>query len=580
MGRRLNKNRQPPTKRQLVEALINPWVLFDLLNFHGGRKAFGECHRELVEFGFESDYECGLALMPRGHLKTTLNSVGRALYAIYVNPNIRIYTGSAHKDLSRAILREVSSNLVDEWNQEHIWNKRPHFKGRLVPIMDKALMSRKQTLREMTDEERDEEREYKKVMWNADAIQVIAPYKLREPTMAVGSTESIATGFHFDLLIFDDIISFDNYDTQDKAARLDRWRDDMMSVLDPIYFDEDLYDALCAVSRSPKYRDKFHKLAHVGGQISVSGTRYFKDDWYGQIEAEIEQDLQNGEKPIWSVHKRNIYANGVDNSEGYLWKEKWNPNMERSKRKKIKKAEQWYSQYLNKIIVEEMQSLPFDLVNLLSPANMLYDEDKPGVVSVRVAGDDKDFSRVIKLCMVVDPAATYSKRSDFTSIGVGGYDDLNNFYLVDGRLLKVHTDEWVNTVFDLAAKWGIRVFNLETVAFAATLKIVFHKMFASRFPLTIKDYRPPSQVAKKDRIENQLEPIFKNGMFYMNAALGKSREVQDQLNFFPSTKVHDDFPDMLAMLAEIAKPTNQKIYGDRPRRHTRQRFNKVYGGVY
>ena len=580
MGRRLRTERKAPTKRQLVQALIDPWVLFDLLNFHGGKAAFGKCHEDLVAFSFNPKYTNWLALMPRGHLKTTLNSVGRALYAIYVNPNIRIYIGSAHKDLARAILREIVSNLTDDWNQKYIWNNRPHFEGRLIPIMDKSLVPRRKLLREMTEEEREKEREYKKVIWNADAIQVISPYKLKEPTVAVGSVESLATGFHYDLLIFDDIISFDNYDTADKTKRLDRWRDDMMAVLDPIYFDDDLYLSLCGVSRSKRYREVFHGLSHVGSQISVSGTRYFKDDWYGQIEKEVLLDLKNGEEPEWGIFKRNVYVNGVDSEDGYLWKEKWNANLEKSKRKKMK-LKQWYSQYLNKIIVDEEQTIPFGNINLIAASNMMYDDEKPGVVSIRVADDEtKGFSRFVKLHLVVDPAATYSKRSDFTAIGVGGYDDLNNLYLVDGKLVKVHTDAWLNMVFDLCEKWGIRVVNLETVAFAATLKVVIQRMFKERFPVTVRDYKPVNFVSKKDRIENQLEPLIKNGMFYMGAPIAQFAEVQDQFNFFPSESVKDDFPDMIAMLAEIAKNTNQKTHGDRPRKRQKRHFNKVYGGLY
>ena len=81
--------------------------------------------------------------MGRGHLKTTVSSVLRILHTLYVNPNVRIFIGCLPKSLSNSIMREVQAFLLDEWNQENVWNNRLHIEGRLIPVMDKLGKQRR-----------------------------------------------------------------------------------------------------------------------------------------------------------------------------------------------------------------------------------------------------------------------------------------------------------------------------------------------------------------------------------------------------------------------------------------------------
>jgi len=90
----------PATKKNIELAFYDMWTFFDLIGFQGGRSNFGAVHEELVEFitspqyeGYE-DYRRRVVLMPRGHLKSTIGSVGYALWRIFRNPNIRIIVGT------------------------------------------------------------------------------------------------------------------------------------------------------------------------------------------------------------------------------------------------------------------------------------------------------------------------------------------------------------------------------------------------------------------------------------------------------------------------------------------------------
>jgi capsid protein len=80
-----------------------------------------------------------------------------------------------------------------------------------------------------------------------------------------------------------DIINFENYDKKEKIERLDVWRNDMLSVLDNEFFDEDLFNSLKSLTRSKEYKIVMERLSHVGGDCIVVGTRYFKHDWYNKI---------------------------------------------------------------------------------------------------------------------------------------------------------------------------------------------------------------------------------------------------------------------------------------------------------
>lgn len=569
MSKRRNQERKQPTKAELVKGLVDPWFFLDMIGFHGGMDNFGQIHRELADWIWNDERleKRDLIIMPRGHLKTTIATVGQVLHDIYVNPNIRIYIGSANQALAKAILREIVANLTDPWAQDNVWNNRPHFPGRLIPLMDRVGQQRRQINRlESTGEyseiddsmNMEDEQDNRKVIWRQDAIQVLRPYKLKEPTVVIGSCESPATGFHYDKIYFDDIINFENYDKQEKVERLDVWRNDMYSVLDDEYLDEDLLVALNACSRSKEYRAKFKYLSHVGGDVTVVGTRYFKHDWYSQIINDPETEYR-----IWW---HNIYKNGKDNTDGYLWNERWTEEIEKRRRKEMTKKH-FYAQYLNKIIIEEDQLLPFDRVKFVHASQI---EHRGSKWFIKV----EDELREIKLRCVIDPAATCNKDSDYTAIVVGGKDKHKNLYVLECKLLKEPADKWVKEMYGLLTKYGLNSIHLETVAFAVTLKDVIKYKFKEFYPIGIRDYKPSNKTTKKDRIESGLEPLIDNGMLYLTTWLAGNEALVDQFNFFPSETEKDDGLDAIQTLNEVCKPT----VDDYQVQTSQAKVNTKYGG--
>lgn len=532
----------PPTRDLKEKALWDYWAFIDMINFHGGAEAFGECHRELIQWE-EDNYEVDnkLILIPRGHLKSTLLTVGKALHRIYQIPDIRIFVGTATRGLAVAFVREIRTYLEDPTLMDYVWNDRPHIFGRLVPEMERTRGRHRD----------DNDSRDKKMIWSSSAIQVIRPTILKEPTVTVGSVGTIPTGFHFDEMYLDDCVNYDNINTPDKRDRLYSWIDDLRCVLDPKYFDDGWAQMLPYEAR---------RYCEIGGKFTVVGTRYDREDWYGSI-------LENAEDLGWSTYQRNIYKNGVDNSNGYTWHEMWDEQVEKSKRNTMT-ATRFASQYLNMIIAPGSSILAPEKIKWLDSATINLQADN------RVEIVHGGMTYYIKPILVIDPAATVGEESDYTAMVVGGKTIDGKLIVVDGSMGKWTSERILMELFKLADKWKLRAAYIESVGGFAHFVEYVRAAFQRYRPLVLNEYKPVWTQGKKEvRISNALEPIIQNGMLYMPGWMKANTEMIDQLTYFPRKTIHDDFPDVLAALFELAKAPQP------PAVNPLKKFtNKLYGG--
>jgi hypothetical protein len=377
------------------------------------------------------------------------------LHLIYVNPNIRIFIGTGRKELAHAILREIKQYLIDPQTQDEVWNNRPHYPGeRLIPVMERSagMSARKQAFqneRLWDDEEDRDDYDYqssdKKIVWSRDQIQVCRDLITKDPTIGVGSAGSASTGFHYDLIHIDDMIDFTNYDREDKKAKIDLWKDDLFSLLDPAFFDTELHDRMKDLrpKNARVYQQRAMFLAHTGDEVAVNGTRYFVWDWYEELKEKATQPDSE-----WLYFEKNVYKNGLDNSDGYLWSERWNSKIEKSKRESINDRH-WYAQYLNQILVSSDQCLVWDNVKFFPP-NALVKEKGSNYWLIKF-GDSTDSMRIFpKLC--IDPAASASKTSDYTAIAIGGQTEDFRLVVFDVRYGKWTPEDWAKQAIELAEK--------------------------------------------------------------------------------------------------------------------------------
>jgi len=547
-----DRSGQIPSYRWRLRALYDFWSFVDLIGFHGGSKQFGQCHDDLIQWS--TDYRRSsrqLILMPRGHLKSTLMSVGRTLWRIYQNPNIRIFVGTESHRLSTSFIREIKTYLEDLDLQEKVWNNRPHKPGRLIPAMDQPGTERKS----------ETEAKDKKVIWRTDAIQVLRDDILKEPTVVSGSVGSVATGFHFDELILDDVVTFDNINTEQKRERLFDWIFDMQSVLDPKEFDEDLYKNFTKCCKSTRQYGSFRPWCFVGDTVIVVGTRYDAEDYYGHV-------LQNAEYLGFETYQRNIYANGTDAADGYLWPERFNETVESRLRASMSER-RFASQYLNSIIADAEQTLHWDQINFIHKHNIICKQPRTAAIH-----KGPDLVSEVRLRMAIDPAATSNAHSDYTCIVVGGMDSEGNLYVVDMYLGKEPFSKWLDAMYGMLDKWKLSAVTIEAVGFQKQLINSIRDRFNTYRPIQIREYKT-EQTNKHERIEAALQPLFSSGKFFMNQTLSTKQGLKDQFNLFGRPTVKDDAPDAIAILKEISVPTNSK---QQPFNPHKTNVNTRYGG--
>lgn len=576
-------NRPAPSRVEKIQALFDFWKFLELINFHGGPLAFSDCHRELVAWKFRPAASFrSLVLMPRGHLKSTLLSVAYSLWRIYQNPNIRLFVGCESLKLSKAFIREVEAYLVDDWCKKHIWNARPHFPGQLIPDMDSLGKQRRSTLvRDISSEFGDEfstgdKANTKKKVWRAEAIQVVRTRNLKEPTLTAGSVGQTSTGFHFDEVVFDDVHTFDNCSSETKIEKVYSWIFDIESVLDDPYVDMELLKIFHELS--PIHFNSLRRWAISGGRMSVIGTRYDDMDFYGHV-------IENAEDLHFEVYQRNIYVNGLNDDDGYLWPEKWNADVEKYKRAQFERAfgatglARFYSQYYNRIEDLEDAVLDWQKVVFLQPNQIRLDDD--GFVSI--FNYDHTVMGRFKPRLIIDPTSTASKKSDFCAMVVGGKID-SKLIAVDFWMKRVKPEVWLEKMYELINKWNLYEAVIEMVGGFKILETTIRNMWVNNpdeyRPIAVKSYNPPTNMGdgKIQRIETVLSPIVSNGLLHLPLHASRSEELSKQFRFFGRDTTKDDGVDVLAILEEKALKTRDK-QSRKKQKQKRIGVHPLHGGV-
>ena len=529
-----------------MSILHDPWELCDALQYKGGSQNFSAIHFEMMEelcspqledYYYASKY----MKVSRGHLKSTL-LVLYILWRIYRNPNIRILYSTNTKDLSRMFIREVRQYLESVELQESVWNVREHISGNLVPSLDAASRRKRNISRE------DTEAEDKKIIWSREAIQVLRPKKLKEPTLVAGSVLSTNTGEHYDLIINDDAVDFQNSDNEEKADKIKDWAMDAFSVLDPPSYDQ----------VTPTFGE------WVGNSMYVIGTPYYPWDYYSYIEA-------NAQTLKFCTFEANVYLNGVDNSDGYTYPEKFNDAyieslMGRMSRKKF------FAQYLLKHISDEDVILDEGAVSWIAPPQICFTKD--GYAVINVGGG---VQKRIRLHLVVDPASGKQVgRVDKTAIGVGGQDELLNMYVVYLQSKKTLTSETIDTIYKLATDYGITVVNILVRGVGELLphaiqreRTTYNKVLVTK---TVSETGN-----KKVRITNALQPLIKTNKLFVVSWVQINTPFVKELRQHPEGN-EDNCLDVVSAIVQLSQPTRQKVNKRGEVRCTHLTVNRKYGG--
>lgn len=191
-------------------------------------------HGELCTFTTEGKSK-KLILIPRGHLKSSVITVGYTLQQICKNPKVRILIANATYQMAKTFLSQIKYHLQKNEKLKDLY-------GDLTSGADK---------------------------WSESAITVTTPdetayLEKKEPTVTVFGIGGSLTGQHYDIIILDDLVNRDNISTKDQIEKVKLFYKDCQPLL-----------------------EKPH------GRMLIVGTRWDYADLYGWImeSPEIAQDF-------------------------------------------------------------------------------------------------------------------------------------------------------------------------------------------------------------------------------------------------------------------------------------------------
>jgi len=292
--------REAFAKEYYSNTLLKQTALDDLFIFNQqvlgveeDQKELGVFHDELCKFIEDDKKKKKLCLLPRGHLKSTLITIGYSVQQITKNPNIRILILNATWQLAVDFLTEIKRHLQQNERLYELFNDRLSLGSSLPKIADE---------------------------WAQDRITLHrTDTNIKGPTVWATGIDSNLTGSHPDLIIMDDVVSRDNTQSREQIDKVILRYKDALDLLEP------------------------------GGQLIVIGTRWREDDFYSWI-----LDRDNTVRQNYRVMIKKAYEGDLETGIGLqtLWPAKFDQK-ELLSRKQEKGIYEFSAQYQNNPVPAE-----------------------------------------------------------------------------------------------------------------------------------------------------------------------------------------------------------------------------------
>lgn len=417
-----------------------------------------------------------LDLWPREHMKSTVLTEARSVQFILQNPDIRILIVNEILSNAETFLAKIKRYFERSENIKYLFGN--------------WVGSQK---------------------WNVDSMTVSARHKnLKEPTVTIGALGHQPVSQHYDVIIADDVVGRSNTGTPDQMAKVEQ-------------FFRDIEDLL----------DKEH------GLLSIIGTRWHYNDYYGKVIAKFSG------RANWRIRKHSIYRD-----DGSILFPKRFKQQKIEDLKELKGPYEFNCQYM----LEPVSAEDADF------RQEWWDGDKDGKGSALYSYGLQPPK--LTVAITCDPASSNKHDSDYTVFMVVGADNTGCWWILDMIRARLDPQERVDTLFNLYAKWKyitpyIKV-GIETVGFQQTLKFYAEGEMRSRnLYFQITDLKPKN-AQKEDRIRS-LVPRFAQGTLKIPDHLWHNGEdltqtLKDEFLYFPKAK-HDDMMDCLAYVNQIMPPS-------------------------
>lgn len=478
------------------------------------QRMLGHCHEKMLNL-MATVFTPLLVLWPRAHQKSTMLAYWVAWYVIK-NPDTTVTYASATIDLAEKQLFMIK-NILESPIVKKYWPE---------------LLYKDQGRREL---------------WRNDAFSVDHWKRkeevIRDPTVtAVGLGKNI-TGSHCDVLALDDIVVYDNSETESERRKAATWYSLANSIL------------------------------NTGGIIKVVGTRYHPKDLYQDM-MDMKDEIYNDEtgEVIDIIDTYTVSQEVVEVDGEFLWPRqrrkdgKWfgfnNSELAKKKSNYIIK-EQFFAQYYND---------PTDPEKVLVDQFEYYDRNL-----LKYTGDGWYLgSRKLNVYAAIDFASTVTKKADYTCIIVVGIDKDHNIFILD--ISRFKTDKisvMEKELTRLYQKWRwLKLRGEATSAQNLVVNQIKENNRAQGIFYSIESYKPSSD--KETRINSTLEPRYSQGTIFHYKG-GNCQLLEDEI--VSTRPAHDDIKDVLASVIEIVVAPVKRRNKSRSSSSTEVEFNPMFGGV-
>ena len=421
-----------------------------------------------------SDNQASMDLAPRGHGKSTIGDVDFCITKVLRNPDIRIMIGSKTQTQASAFLKEIRThfeqnvNLIrifGDWkkSRDNVWNDKEFTVNRRTVIKKEATVS------------------------------------------ALGASGAVVSK-HFDIIIGDDLVGFENARTEAQRKVLKEW------------FYSSLYPTL-----------------EPDGEIHILGTRYSPMDLY--------EDLIKSKNYKVNVQQAITVKDGQEYS---LWESKFSLEKLRSIREEAGLII-FNMQYQNNTELAKGKIFKYKYFKHFEEYDIDYDLNR---VRVKVLDSQGvPYWIPVRIYMGADLAISEDETSnnDYFVLTVIGVDKNKNVYVLDYLKERLTFNAQLNAILDYGKNKFPMVerIGVETVQYQKSLAQEIRRL--SLLPVV-------NIQTSKDKVTRAMRrsALFENGKVWFRIGMD---DLEECLLLFPEVD-HDDLFDSLDFALTVADQGN------------------------
>lgn len=421
-----------------------------------------------------SDNQASMDLAPRGHGKSTIGDVDFCITKVLRNPDIRIMIGSKTQTQASAFLKEIRThfeqnvNLIrifGDWkkSRDNVWNDKEFTVNRRTVIKKEATVS------------------------------------------ALGASGAVVSK-HFDIIIGDDLVGFENARTEAQRKVLKEW------------FYSSLYPTL-----------------EPDGEIHILGTRYSPMDLY--------EDLIKSKNYKVNVQQAITIKDGQEVS---LWESKFSLEKLRSIREEAGLII-FTMQYQNNTELAKGKIFKYRYFKHFEEYEVDYALNRVRVKVLDAQG--VPFWIPVRIYMGADLAISEDETSnnDYFVLTVIGVDKNKNVYVLDYLKERLSFNAQLNAILDYGRNKFPMVerIGVETVQYQKSLAQEIRRL--SLLPVI-------NIQTSKDKVTRAMRrsALFENGKVWFRIGMD---DLEECLLLFPEVD-HDDLFDGLDFALTVADQGN------------------------